>query len=79
VSRDSTRASSPGVTSAWLTAIAVIADPEALLDQAARVSRVTELDCFAKVLELVEQNGTTLDARARAWANGDIEALRRTS
>jgi len=52
-------------------------DPEALLEQAARVSRLTELDCFAKVLELVEQNGSTLDARARAWANGDIEALRR--
>jgi hypothetical protein len=52
-------------------------DPNALLDQAARVPRVTELDCFAKVLELIEQAGSTLDARGRAWANGDIEALRR--
>jgi uncharacterized protein YbaP (TraB family) len=51
-------------------------DPEALLDQAAHVSRLTELDCFAKALELIEQ-ASTLDVRARAWANGDIEALRR--
>jgi hypothetical protein len=51
-------------------------DPEALLDQAARVPRLTELDCFAKVLERIE-HASTLDARARAWASGDIEALRR--
>ena len=52
-------------------------DPEALLDQAARVATQAELDCFAKVLDVVERGEHHIGARARAWAVGDMEALRR--
>jgi uncharacterized protein YbaP (TraB family) len=50
-------------------------DPEALLDQAARVTKQAELDCVAKVFTLIER-GERIDARARAWAAGDVAALR---
>jgi hypothetical protein len=52
-------------------------DPDALLDQAARVPTQAELDCFTKVLETIERGEQQIAARARAWAVGDMEALRR--
>jgi hypothetical protein len=52
------------------------ADPDVLLDHAARVSARAELDCFEKVLAAVEADEKRLVARARAWAIGDIAALR---
>jgi hypothetical protein len=52
------------------------ADPEVLLDHAALVTPEAELDCFAKVLARIEAD-ERIAARARAWAVGDIAALRR--
>src|SRR5690606_33587101 len=52
-------------------------DPHALLDQAARVPQAAELDCVAKVFALIEPGRSTIEARARAWAKGDVPALRR--
>jgi hypothetical protein len=53
------------------------ADPEVLLSHAARVSAPAELDCVAKVLATIEADEARLVPRARAWATGDIAALRR--
>jgi uncharacterized protein YbaP (TraB family) len=52
------------------------ADPEVLLDHAARVPAPAELDCFVKVLATVEADEKRLVPRAQAWAAGDIDALR---
>jgi hypothetical protein len=59
------------------TETAVRADPGELLDAAQALSRQAELDCFATVLASVENDLPGIAARARAWAVGDIEALRR--
>lgn len=52
-------------------------DPEVLLDQVERVPLAAELDCVDKVFERVERGASEIDARARAWAAGDVAALRR--
>jgi uncharacterized protein YbaP (TraB family) len=52
------------------------ADPDVLLDHAARVPAPAELDCFARVLATVEDERRIVQ-RARAWATGDVAALRR--
>jgi hypothetical protein len=52
-------------------------DPDALLDLAVRVTHDGELDCFTKVLEIIERGADQLAARSRAWARGDLEALQR--
>jgi hypothetical protein len=41
------------------------------------LSRQAEIDCFATVLASIENDLPGIAARARAWAVGDIEALRR--
>lgn len=51
-------------------------DPNALLDEAARVPLSAELDCFVKALDSVE-HVEQIVARARAWVDGDVAALRR--
>jgi uncharacterized protein YbaP (TraB family) len=51
-------------------------DPHSLLDQAARVPKEAELDCVAKVFALIEAGDGTIEARARAWAAGDVAQLR---
>jgi hypothetical protein len=53
------------------------ADPGDLLDAAQTLSRQAEIDCFATVLASIENDLPGIAARARAWAAGDIEALRR--
>jgi TraB family protein len=55
----------------------VRADPGDLLDAAQTLSRQAEIDCFATVLASIENDLPGIAARARAWAVGDIEALRR--
>ena len=55
----------------------VRADPGDLLDAAQTLSRQAEIDCFATVLASIENDLPGVAARARAWALGDIEALRR--
>jgi TraB family protein len=52
-------------------------DPDTLLDEAALVSTEAELDCFTKVLDIIERGENRLAARARAWASGDMDTLRR--
>jgi len=53
------------------------ADPGDLLDAAQTLSRQAEIDCFATVLASIENDLPGIAARARAWAVGDIDALRR--
>jgi hypothetical protein len=53
------------------------ADPDVLLDHAARVPAQADLDCFVKVLATIEADEQRLVPRALAWATGDIEALRK--
>jgi uncharacterized protein YbaP (TraB family) len=55
----------------------VRADPGDLLDAAQTLSRQAEIDCFATVLASIDNDLPGIAARARAWAVGDIEALRR--
>jgi hypothetical protein len=55
----------------------LLADPLVLLDHAAGVPAPAELDCFAKVLATIEAGDEAIAARARAWASGDVAALRR--
>ena len=53
------------------------ADPGELLDAAQALSTQAEIDCFATVLASIENDLPGIAARARAWALGDIAALRR--
>ena len=53
------------------------ADPGDLLDAAQTLSRQAEIDCFATVLASIENDLPGIAERARAWAVGDIDALRR--
>lgn len=55
----------------------VRADPGDLLDAAQELSRRAEIDCFTTVLASIENDLPGIAARARAWAVGDIDALRR--
>jgi len=55
----------------------VRADPGELLDAAQTLSRQAEIDCFATVLASIENDLPGIAARARAWAVGDLDALRR--
>jgi hypothetical protein len=52
-------------------------DPGDLLDAAQALSRQAEIDCFSTVLASIENDLPGIAARARAWAVGDIDALRR--
>jgi hypothetical protein len=47
-----------------------------LLDGAAELSREAEIECFATILTSIESDLPARAARARAWATGDIAALR---
>lgn len=42
-----------------------------------RASRLTDLDCFAKTIARIETDLDAMRSRARAWAVGDVEQLRR--
>ena len=53
------------------------ADPGELLDAAENLSKQAEIDCFATVLAGIENDLPGIGERARAWALGDIAALRR--
>ena len=53
------------------------ADPADLLDAAEALSRQAEIDCFATVVASIENDLPGIAERARAWALGDIDALRR--
>lgn len=52
-------------------------NPDALLDQAARVPLDAELDCVTKIFDTIERVDEQIAARAHAWARGDLAALRR--
>jgi TraB/PrgY/gumN family len=53
------------------------ADPGELLDAAQALSKEAEVECFATVLSSIEHDLPGIAERARAWAAGDIGALRR--
>jgi uncharacterized protein YbaP (TraB family) len=53
------------------------ADPGELIDAAENLSKSAEIECFATVLASIENDLPGIVERARAWAVGDIAALRR--
>jgi hypothetical protein len=53
------------------------ADPGELLDAAQTLSTQAEIECFATVLASIENDLPGIAERGRAWALGDIAALRR--
>ena len=55
----------------------VRADPGELLDAAENLSKRAEVECFSTVLASIENDLPGIAERARAWAGGDIAALRR--
>jgi uncharacterized protein YbaP (TraB family) len=60
-----------------LTKLRLVAEPETLLDDAASISTAAEIDCFDTTLRSIETDLEGMQARALAWAQGDIAALRR--
>ena len=60
-----------------ITDTQIRADPGELLDAAEHLSTQAEVDCFATVLASIENDLPGIADRARAWAVGDIAALRR--
>jgi hypothetical protein len=52
-------------------------DPGLLLDEAEGLSTSAEIECFETMLSSIERDLDGMAQRARAWALGDIEALRR--
>lgn len=57
--------------------VLVEAEPEALLDELAKITREAELACFTSILTTIETDLEGLKERANAWAIGDVEALKR--
>jgi hypothetical protein len=62
---------------ATLTETTTRMDPGDLLDEAQALSGDVEIDCFATILNSIEHDLDGMAERARSWAIGDIEALRR--
>jgi hypothetical protein len=52
-------------------------DPGDLLEEAQELSGDVEIECFATILSSIEHDLEGMTERARSWASGDIEALRR--
>ena len=59
------------------TATEIRVDPGDLIDAAGALSPQAEVECFATVLAGIEDDLPSIAERARAWALGDIAALRR--
>ena len=59
------------------TATEIRVDPGDLIDAAGALSPQAEVECFATVLASIEDDLPSIAERARAWATGDIAALRR--
>jgi hypothetical protein len=53
-----------------------INEPRAALSEL-KLSRLADLDCFAKTVERIENDLDAMRARANAWAKGDIDAIRK--
>jgi len=64
-------------THAKTTDTEIRADPGELLDAAENLSSSAEIECFTTVLSSIENDLPGIIERARAWAVGDIAALRR--
>lgn len=52
-----------------------ISDPRAALKEL-RSTRLADVDCFAKTIERIETDLASMRVRAKAWAAGDINAIR---
>jgi uncharacterized protein YbaP (TraB family) len=57
--------------------ILVKTEPEAVLDELAKVSREAELGCFESIMTSIETDLEGMKERANAWASGDVAALER--
>lgn len=53
------------------------AEPEAVLDDLAKVTPEAELSCFASIMTSIETDLEGMKERANAWAIGDVDALQR--
>ena len=53
------------------------AEPEAVLDDLAKVPAEAELECFASIMTSIETDLEGMKERANAWATGDVDALQR--
>ena len=52
-------------------------EPEAVLDELAKITPEAELACFASILTSIETDLDGMKERANAWAIGDVQALKR--
>jgi uncharacterized protein YbaP (TraB family) len=51
-------------------------DPRGVLTEVGEIPRAAEIDCLAATVERIENDLGPMQARARAWALGDVDALR---
>jgi len=54
-----------------------IEDPRGVLDEVGEIPRAAEIGCLDATMERLETDLDAMKARARDWALGDVEALRR--
>jgi uncharacterized protein YbaP (TraB family) len=57
--------------------VRVEAEPEAVLDELAKITPEAELACFASIMTSIETDLEGMKERANAWAIGDVDALKR--
>ena len=59
------------------TELKFVLDPQAVLADLREVTPEAEINCFATAITAIETDLDPMKARGRAWALGDVEALRR--
>ncbi len=57
--------------------VLVETEPEAVLDELAKITPEAELKCFSSILTSIETDLGGMKERANAWAVGDVAALKR--
>jgi len=55
----------------------LLADPRGVLTEVGEIPRAAEIECLEATVERLETDLDLMKARARAWALGDVDALRR--
>jgi len=54
-----------------------IEDPRGVLDEVGEIPRQAEINCLDATVERLETDLTAMKQRARAWSEGDVDALRK--
>jgi len=52
-------------------------DPKGVLTEVGEIPRAVEINCLEATVQLLETDITAMQARANAWAVGDVDALRK--